>query len=104
MKERSYAAPVTALLVVLLPILYIGSYFALVYPPLGNVSHSVVGGEEIRDGRVVREFSKHYYNGYRSGGDWARILFSPLEQIDRQLRPSAWGPMGVWGPNARTSR
>jgi len=31
---------------------------------------------------------------YRIRGDWFDVLFSPLEHIDRKLRPEAW--TGDW--------
>jgi hypothetical protein len=70
MKEkRSFApvAPVAIAIVLLLPLLYVGSYLALVVP----------GG-----------FTNN--SNYRWGGMVADYFFWPLEQIDRSVRPKAW--------------
>ena len=65
MKDRSYAAPIVAL-ILLLPLVYVGSYLAMVVP---GAAMPYVGGSEA-----------------------AQRFFWPLEQIDRKLRPSAWNP------------
>lgn len=66
------AAPILAAILLLLPLLYVGSYFALVKP-----------GEHLGWGSAL-------YAPYRCGGDVAVRLFWPLEQIDRRVRPGAW--------------
>jgi hypothetical protein len=79
MKKESRGTLIVAIVLLLLPVLYVGSYLALVVP----------------GGRVVREPTKDGgVTGYRC---WYRInstvlptVFWPLEQIDRKLRPGAW--------------
>lgn len=86
MKERSYAAPVVVLLIFLLLVTYVGSYFALVRPEFGNFPTTV-------DSVVTAEgntLTWTYDRGYLNGGDWAAVIYWPLEQVDRRIRPSAW--------------
>lgn len=76
--KREYVAPVIAVLLLLLPLLYIGSYLALVVrKPMVTVSLT-----------FPTQYSADYY---RFGGDYAEIFFWPLEQLDRRLQPDAWG-------------
>lgn len=83
---------VIAIVLLLLPMLYLGSYLALVRPS-GYWFHSTTTGE----------VTQSYIHGYRYFGQcsefdsplpWAaRIapaIFWPLEQIDRRVRPEAW--------------
>jgi hypothetical protein len=61
-KNRRSAGPlIIAIVLLLLPMLYVGSYLAL-----KQVEY------------------------YCWGGDWASRLYWPLEQIDRKMRPEAW--------------
>ena len=32
----------------------------------------------------------HFYGPYRFGGEYAEIIFWPLAQIDKTLRPGMW--------------
>ncbi|WP_425615451.1 hypothetical protein NA78x_005371 [Anatilimnocola sp. NA78] len=66
---------IVAILVLLVPLLYVGSYLALVVP-----GQEYTGGS----GAVYRT------SYYRYGGRWAERIFWPLEQIDRKVRPGAW--------------
>ena len=72
-KSRS-TAPIIAAVLLLVPVLYVGSYFALVVPqgiyPVGD------------------PFAPTMY--YRFGNGIAQRLYWPLERIDRRLRPKAW--------------
>jgi hypothetical protein len=70
-KPRS-AAPFLAALLLLLPLLYVGSYLAVVSP---------AGTMLWWSGRV-----DHYEYGGRS----VEQFYWPLEQIDRRIRPQAW--------------
>lgn len=70
---------IVAIVLLVIPVLYVGSYLALVSP--NYASHGVV--MEMLHGR-------RYFHGYRNGGDWAWRLFWPLEQIDRMARPEEW--------------
>jgi hypothetical protein len=76
---KKHAAPIIAAILLLLPLLYVGSYLALVSP----------------QGVTTPDPSDPYnYEGwiknYRVGNSLCKQLFWPLEQIDRQLRPGAW--------------
>lgn len=66
----------TAIVLLSLPVPYVGSYFALVMP-----------AEEWPRGRY-NEFVHRPI--YRVGGDWAKFTYWPLEKIDRKVRPKAW--------------
>jgi hypothetical protein len=63
---------IAAILLLLLPLLYLGSYLALVTP-----------GPRIGWGSAR-------YSNYRAADEFCIRFFWPLEQIDRQLRPNAW--------------
>jgi hypothetical protein len=72
---KKHTAPIIAAFLLLLPVLYVGSYLALVVP----------------NGRIV--FPKQgliYRSNYRADGFWSADFFWPLEQIDRRGRPSEW--------------
>ena len=79
MKSRSPLIVAIALL--FLPLLYVGSYLALVKPG------SVYEWDLITGNRLS--------TNYRSGGKVSECIFWPLEQIDRKVRPGAWGPPGI---------
>ena len=71
-----------AIVLLLLPVLYVGSYLALVVPgdpwireSYGNQTPPVL---------------------YRLGGDRAEWFYCPLEQIDRKVRPCAWDNPLLW--------
>jgi hypothetical protein len=79
-KQRESRAPLIVVIVLLLlPVLYVGTYFALVVPGSALIPVTGSSGES---GFLVRH--------YRWGGDSAERVFWPLEQIDRKLRPKAW--------------
>jgi len=77
-KHRKSAGPlVVAIVLLLLPVLYVGSYLALVVrKPMVSVSLT-----------FPTQYDAEFY---RFGGDYARTFYWPLEQIDRQLQPAAW--------------
>jgi hypothetical protein len=72
------SAPIIAAVLLLLPVLYMGSYLALALPG-GRVV--VPGGPQLLS---------VYASNYRADGQWPWRIFWPLEQIDRQLRPGEW--------------
>lgn len=82
MKRESRAPLIVAIVLLLLPVLYVGSYLALVRP------YCVVTGYE-QTGRYMNVDAIHY----RWGGERAAAVFWPLEQIDRKMRPGAWEPV-----------
>ena len=65
--------------VLLLPLLYMGSYLALLRVRFSSFSMSM--------GRV---HPRRSFAEYRYGGARAKLIFQPLEDVDRKLRPSAW--------------
>lgn len=68
-----------AIVLLLLPVLYVGSYLALVVPE--GIHIVCMSGKP-----SVRSFIGHYWADQRIAG----VVFWPLEQIDRKVRPSAW--------------
>jgi len=79
MANRRSAAPIIAAVLLLLPVLYVGSYLALVRPP---------GVFAVRVNKGIMTGS--YFECYRCGGEVTGRVFWPLEQIDRRVRPGAW--------------
>jgi hypothetical protein len=65
---KKHAAPIIAAILLLLPVLYVGSYLAMVVPQ-ADVNAP-----------------------YRIGGTNTAKCFWPLEMIDRRLRPKNWDP------------
>ena len=76
---------ILAIVLLLLQVLYVGSYLALVEPKGRLVlKRTLIGNARFLNGRVEH---------YRAGGEWSPVVFWPLEQIDQKLRPRAWdGP------------
>ncbi|WP_254513208.1 hypothetical protein [Anatilimnocola floriformis] len=75
MKRESYAPLVVAIALMLIPVLYVGSYLALVNP-----SGYAFATEDNR----IRPCN------YRLGGEFSAWAYLPLETIDRYLRPHRW--------------
>jgi hypothetical protein len=63
-KSPSRAAPIVAAILLLLPVFYVGAYLALVRPA--------------------------YASPYRVSPQVCSVVFYPLEQFDRKVRPNAW--------------
>jgi hypothetical protein len=80
-KPRSFA-PIIAAVLLLLPVLYVGSYLALVVPE-GKPADRVFR----ENGHTVIET---YLTPYRFGGKFSERIYWPLEQIDRRVRQDAW--------------
>jgi hypothetical protein len=79
-KPRS-SAPIIAAVLLLLPVLYAGSYLALVTP----------GRQQFVDfGPPIGEVPSPA--DYRVAANSCHRLFWPLEQIDRRVRPGVWEP------------
>ena len=67
---------IVAIVLLLLPMLYVGSYLVLVWPD----------GE-----RLNFADSRSDFPTYRCETEsWARRVYWPLEQVDRKIRPNAW--------------
>lgn len=65
------------IVLLILPVAYVGSYFAIVVP-----------------GALIAQPTRYtpyvHPTNYRVGDEWSRAIFWPLEQLDRKLRPQAW--------------
>ncbi len=72
---QSRAPLIIAIVLLLLPVLYLGSYLALVQP-LGAFVDAPRGG--------------YYVSHYRISGTSPAKFFWPLEWIDRRVRPDSW--------------
>jgi hypothetical protein len=68
MKRESSAPLIVSVVLLLLPVVYVGSYLALVTP-----------NSSLWDGA-----------NYRSCPKVCAVVFWPLEQADRKIRPNAW--------------
>ena len=91
MKRESRAPLIVAIVLLLLPVLYVGSYLALVLP--GNIVVDPGGSIHLTlldtNGLGVPVFGRR--ENYRFADSLCSVLFWPLEQIDRKVRPAAWG-------------
>lgn len=81
MKRESRAPLLVALVLLLLPVLYVGSCLALVVPEGGTLQGKTPDGQIVTVNLGTR---------YRLKPSWAERVFWPLEQIDRKVRPEAW--------------
>ncbi|QDU26346.1 hypothetical protein ETAA8_14240 [Anatilimnocola aggregata] len=63
---------IVAIVLLLVPVLYVGSYFALVVP------------------RGIHGYKAIFEEHYRWQNKLCSRVFWPLEQIDRKLRPESW--------------
>lgn len=72
-------ATLVAIVFALLPVLYLGSYLALVLPQ----------GKLVRVKRPLSE-SGYAVQHYRCGGEWSKRAYQLPEWIDRQVRPEVW--------------
>jgi hypothetical protein len=77
---QSRAPLIVAIALLILPVLYVGSYLALVTPQARLAFYNV----------PPPAVSFGYLTHYRCGGDWAPRVYWLLEQLDRRLRPQAW--------------
>jgi hypothetical protein len=79
-KRSGNAAWIVAAVLLVLPVVYVGSYLALVEPH----SHLVFVRRS-----AVKQTPRNVSN-YRYGDDVSEVVFWPLEQLDRRIRPKAW--------------
>jgi hypothetical protein len=82
MSTRS-PAPIIAVVLLLLPLLYVGSYLMLVVPS-GIPRQGIGEVNGVPYSRIARD------NHYRMARDQSEWFYWPIEQIDRKLRPGAW--------------
>jgi hypothetical protein len=81
--RRSNAGPIAiAVLLLLLPCLYVGSYFALVQRDPSSLGTLV--SFDIREGRC------EVMERYRAGGSVARHFYAPANWADRRIRREYW--------------
>jgi hypothetical protein len=78
-QPQSRAPLIVAIALLLLPVLYAGSYLALVEPE--GVYHVCMSGNS-----SARSLMGHY----RFYSPITDKVFWPLEQVDRKVRPGAW--------------
>ena len=78
---------ILAIVLLLLPVLYVGSYLALVIP----------GGRLVVPDPSVRQTAQPIYvSRYRADGRWLARFFWPLAQIDQRIRPDSWRSYPYW--------
>ncbi|WP_425615808.1 hypothetical protein NA78x_005739 [Anatilimnocola sp. NA78] len=75
MKRDSRAPLIVAVVLLTLPALYVGSYFALL--------------SESPELRMTSSGSCAHVGKYRVAEPWCQCVFWPLEELDRKLRPTA---------------
>ncbi len=75
MKREASMRIILAAILLLLPVLYVGIYLGSLKPPPKDFNEML----DRRDGN------------YRWQGLWPFVVFWPLEQIDRKIRPGVWG-------------
>jgi hypothetical protein len=78
---KKHAAPIIAAILLLLPMLYVGSYLALVAP----------GHAGLVPGPAFPDEPQEFVYPYHAGCVVSSSMLWPLEQLDRKLRPWAWG-------------
>jgi hypothetical protein len=83
---KKHAAPIIAAILLLLPVLYLGSYLALVVPKGITVFPPREG--ELQGGSTSRIGHTYYYR-FKIG--WGERVFWPLQQLHRTIRPDDWG-------------
>jgi hypothetical protein len=79
---QSRAPLIAAIVLLLLPVLYVGTYFAMVTPPVrmspATFLHRIFNSP---DGKI---------SNYRAFPTVSPKLYWPLEKIDRKVRPGVW--------------
>jgi hypothetical protein len=78
---KKHAAPIVAAVLLLLPVLYVGSFYAMV----GKRRNSQYAWIVHDDGA----FSPRYAP-YRFWPRTCEFVFAPLEAMDRRMRPELW--------------
>ena len=98
MERPRHNAPIIACVLLLLPVLYVGSYLALVCPQQIIVTK---WHRPVSNGPFTDDDFDLYAAHYRLAHETAERVFWPLEQLDRKLRPSAWRPFRLQEELAR---
>jgi hypothetical protein len=83
---------IIAIVLLLLPVLYVGSYLALVTPSGTITGFRQATAQEHFDAglRTSSTLILPVEYSYRYGGNWSERIFWPLQQIDRRVRPRTW--------------
>lgn len=85
---KRHAAPIIAAILLLLPVLYVGSYLAMVRTiPRFVRDPSGIGTMDLGDGKGP---TTGWFEHYAVCPSICKVVFWPLEQIDRKVRPDAW--------------
>jgi hypothetical protein len=79
---KRHAAPIIAAILLLLPVLYVGSYLALVLPQ----------GQKVWMPPIENGSGYVFWSNYRLQTKNIASYFYPLEQIDRAVRQDKWNP------------
>jgi hypothetical protein len=90
-QPQSRAPVIVAIVLLLLPVLYVGSYFALVMPKGVRIFGELPPIPLVEFGTWNAVQRPSYREHYRLGGKVSARIFWPLEQVDRKLRPEHWG-------------
>ncbi len=64
--------------------LYVGGYYAMV------TAERVPSKPAFTSDGAVIIWSTDMVPEYQFGGDWSAILFRPIHEIDRRVRPEVW--------------
>lgn len=89
--KTSRAPLIVAIVLLLLPVLYVGSFYALVMPQGRPVLVPEGSPKPVVHGMIQLWQLSHY----RFGHVIPSRVYWPLEQIDRKLRPRAWELMDL---------
>ncbi|WP_254507759.1 hypothetical protein [Anatilimnocola floriformis] len=89
MKRESRAPVIFAIALLLLPVLYVASYFALVHHSVKTITLEISSSGGTPGSPPPQDW--HMARHYRFEADgWASQFYWPLEQVDRLLRPHVW--------------
>jgi hypothetical protein len=105
---KKHAAPIIAAILLFLPVIYVGSYFALVKPGYSTIQEgsgtaSVTSDLEVSVTSLEAEYLDPTHPTYRIQSQWISRIFWPLKQADRTVRPRLWSPETLRGPERHVS-
>ena len=86
MKSESRVPPIVAIVLLLLPALYVGSYLAMM------------------DHQPLAPFNRIRAANFRFGGNAAHYFYLPLIWIDSKVRPAYWWDEQEWQAYDRQGR
>jgi hypothetical protein len=85
-EKRTSLVPFAVALLLALPMLYVGSYYALVQV-YGTRGQDFLGGIE---NPASLELVTTPFPRYRLMGDKGKTFFAPIHRLDRMIRPQTW--------------